>query len=280
MTIAENASLFSFKQTHKQPVQKHPVFASWDDIGQFLKLADDVKNTVKKNLVDKTLPISHQPTLSNSVHFQVEIEEPTVLPINTGQNNQADYLTILNVGQKRAHNMIANHLDAHLGGKRPPQMLMIVTSLGGTGKSTLLNTIMKAFEHHQSSHLLSKTAMSGVSATVIGGATLDWWGGNIPVSVPNSNNWMVKKSTTKAMHLRCKKKIAHTQWLAINEISMLTIDMLTVTSQVMRYVKTGNGSTDSAVPFSSLNMLLMGAFHKFPPVANSLGSLYQIHDNG
>lgn len=230
-------------------------------------------------MVDKTLSISHQPTLSNAVHFQVEIEEPTVLPINTGQNNQADYLTILNVRQKRAHNMVANHLGAHLGGKRPPQMLMIVTSLNGTGKSTLLNTIMKVFGHHQSSHLLSKTAMFRVAATVIGGATLDWWGGNIPVSVPNSNNWMVKKSTTKAMHSRCKKNIAHTQWLAINEISMLTIDMLTLTSQVMGYVKTRSGSTDSAVPFSSLNLLLMGAFHQFPPVANSLGSLYQIHDN-
>ena len=60
---------------------------------------------------------------------------------------------------------------------------------------------------------------------------------------------------------------------------MLTVDMLTLTSQVMGYVKTRSGSTDSAVPFSSLNLLLMGAFHQFPPVANSLGSLYQIHDN-
>ena len=49
---------------------------------------------------------------------------------------------------------------------------------------------------------------------------------------------------------------------------MLTMDMLTLVSQVMGYVKMRSRSANSTVPFSGLNVLLMGDSHQFPPVAN------------
>ena len=84
-------------------------------------------------------------------------------------------------------------------------MLMIVIGPGGIGKLILFNTIPKTFKHHQSGHLLLKTEMSRVAATVIRGTTLQWWGGIAPAGIPNSNDWMDKKSTTKVMHSRCEK---------------------------------------------------------------------------
>ena len=63
-------------------------------------------------------------------------------------------------------------MNANQAGRSPKQMLMIVIGPGGTGKLTLLNAITKSFEHNGVRHLLAKTAMSGVAATVIGGITL------------------------------------------------------------------------------------------------------------
>jgi ABC-type branched-subunit amino acid transport system ATPase component len=60
-------------------------------------------------------------------------------------------------------------------------MLMIVIGAGGTGKSTLLNTITTTFEKLNAQHLLKKTAMSGVAASLVGGTTLHWLAG-LPAS--------------------------------------------------------------------------------------------------
>ena len=45
------------------------------------------------------------------------------------------------------------------------------------------------------------------------------------------------------------KKIKPTQWIVIDEISMLTTKLLTLTSQVSGFIKTGNGAVDSTIPF-------------------------------
>jgi hypothetical protein len=83
-----------------------------------------------------------------------------------------DYLNQLNNDQRRAHDIVINHLSAHLNGSRPRQQLMIITGQGGTGKSTLLTAITTSFERLDCSQLLKKTAMSGVAASLIGGTTL------------------------------------------------------------------------------------------------------------
>ena len=55
---------------------------------------------------------------------------------------------------------------------------------------------------------------------------------------------------------------------------MLTTDLLTLTSQVTGFVKTGNGRANATVPFGGMNIILLGDFHQFPPVANSCASLH------
>lgn len=89
-----------------------------------------------------------------------------------------------------AHDIVYFYLDAHLEGKNPQQMLMMVIGPGGTGKSTLLNAVTKTFTSRNSSHLLAKTAMSGVAATVINGTMLHRWGG-IPTNNLTADDWMV-----------------------------------------------------------------------------------------
>ena len=151
---------------------------------------------------------------------------------------------------------------------------MIVIGAGGMGKSALLNVITKTFEVRHSRHLLAKMALSGVAATVIGGTTLHWWGG-LPTRISGaSNDWMDQKSTSKDIKMRREQNIVNTLWLAIDEISMLTTETLTHTSQVTGFVKTGAGQIDSSILFGGMNVILLGDFHQFPPVANPWAVLY------
>ena len=149
---------------------------------------------------------------------------------------------------------------------------MLVTGEGGSGKSTLLNAITSTFKTRGVSHLLAKTAMSGVAASLVGGSTLHWFVGLPSRSIPQSDIW--PDNANKKIKERRKNNLCGLEWLAIDEAGMCTLDLLTLLSQVAGKSRIDNGTADSTVPFGGLNILLMGDFHQFPPVGNSNAALY------
>ena len=60
---------------------------------------------------------------------------------------------------------------------------MIVHGQGGTGKSAMLNAIAETFTDLHVSHLLAKTAMSGVAASIVRGQTIHTWAA-LPIRTP------------------------------------------------------------------------------------------------
>lgn len=182
------------------------------------------------------------------------------------------HLAALNADQRRAHDIIASHLKAHLDSRAPRQTLMAVMGQGGTGKSTMLNAITTTFDLLDSSQLLAKTAMSGIAASLIGGTTLHWFASLPARKIPQSDIW--PDSPGKLMHDRRKTNLVPPQWLAIDEIRMCMLDLLTLLSQVMGKARVRLGTADSTVPFGGLNILIMGDFHQFPPVGHPNNALY------
>jgi PIF1-like helicase len=169
------------------------------------------------------------------------------------------------------HNIITHHLQAYLHGHDPPQRLMIVHGQGGTGKSALLNAISKSFSEMGASHLLAKTAMSGVAASIVHGQTLHSWAG-LPVRTPRSDKWLTHPGKEKDR--KRKKSMGTVLWLTIDEMSMLTTPLLTHLSQAIGFVKSGQDVIEPSVPFGGLNVVLLGDFHQLPPVANAKKELY------
>jgi len=111
---------------------------------------------------------------------------------------------ILNEEQLRAHNIVTNNLHAHLDGKRPEQILMMLVGQGGTGKSTVLNAITMTFDKLDVPHLLGKMALSGVAASLVGGTTLHWYAGLPLFTTPQSDIWPDNPSN-KISERRTKK---------------------------------------------------------------------------
>ncbi|KAH8976857.1 hypothetical protein EDB86DRAFT_2758806, partial [Lactarius hatsudake] len=65
-----------------------------------------------------------------------------------------------------------------------------------------------------------------------------------------------------------------TLWLTIDEKSMLTTPLLAHLSHVTGIVCTGQQSVDVSTLFGRLNVMLLGDFHQFPPVAAHGKELY------
>jgi hypothetical protein len=68
-----------------------------------------------------------------------------------------------------------------------------------------------------------------------------------------------------------QKKI---EWLAIDEMGMCTLDLLTLLSQVAGKVRMDDGKADVTIPFGGLNIILLGDFHQFPSVGAPNAALY------
>jgi hypothetical protein len=183
----------------------------------------------------------------------------------------------LNAEQLQAHNIVASHLQAHLAGHAPSQLLMIVIGQGGTGKSTILNAITKTFENMKASHLLEKTALSGVATSLIGGTTLHWHAGLPTQKIPQSNIW--PDNPSKATKDCRVANILNSQYLAIDKCGMCTLDLVTLLSQVVGKVRADDGSADSMTLFGGMNVILMGDFHQFPLVGAADGNNSPAPDN-
>jgi PIF1-like helicase len=201
------------------------------------------------------------------------VVEPEVISNETDNKNDAEYLQVLNVEQRMAHDIVINHLDAEILEKKPPQLLMNIVGPGGTGKSTLINAIGDSFARRDVSHLFAKTALSGVAASLIGGTTLHWWAGVPSRKTPKGDNWMDRSSRT--IKDRRNKNMSKPSWLVIDESGMLTKDLLAHLHQVAGSVRTGDGRADATIALGGLNTILTGDFHQFPPVGQPDVALYR-----
>jgi hypothetical protein len=196
-------------------------------------------------------------------------DEPSVSAIQPPEPASDPVFPHLNERQTMVHNIISTHLRAHLNGEHPEQLLLIAHGQGGTGKSEMLNAIAHTFDSLHANHLLAKTAMSGVAASIIGGDTLHSWAA-LPLTTPGCNKWLTHPN--KRIHARRQHNIGGVLWLMIDEISMLTTSLLQYLSQVTGFVR--GGGVNSTIPFGGICVLLLGDLHQFPPVANTSRELY------
>lgn len=146
----------------------------------------------------------------------------------------------LNQEQALAFTIISRHIVDLLQGKNPPQLLMVIHGQGGTGKTCLLNAITALFNNLGCAHRLAKTALTGVAASQIGGKTLHSWA-TIPATkgLPRSENWIFRPTKETA-----KRRTANMQgkWLlAADEMSLLTLEVFWLLSQVLTAFRAGEG---------------------------------------
>ncbi|KAJ3573731.1 hypothetical protein NP233_g2235 [Leucocoprinus birnbaumii] len=196
----------------------------------------------------------------------------TTVPLKTPSTRES--LDELKHDQRLVHDIVEQQLLRRLNGIPTRQMLMLCLGEGGTGKSRVIQEITKTYEEHGAANRLSRTATSGVAATLIDGETLHSWL-KVGIKGETGNEWMA--AADKKKHQIRVKKIANRYLLIIDECSMLTLRMLMSVSQLADYIrsKVREGEESIGIPFGRLDVMLFGDFHQFPPIRVSGVGLYE-----
>ena len=154
------------------------------------------------------------------------------------------------------------HLDQTLAGRSPPPLRMITYGEGGTGKSKVLQTISAAFKARRQEQLFVKAAYTATASSLVDGKTTHIIGGiSISSSRFDGENLISDEGRTKL-----ERFWEDYQYLAIDEMSMLSKDFFALLS---RNISIGK-KNEQQVSFGGLNIIILGDFHQFPPVARPI----------
>jgi ATP-dependent DNA helicase PIF1 len=127
----------------------------------------------------------------------------------------------------------------------------LLTGPGGTGKSFTLDLLRKEWGTR-----LSVAATTGIAALNVGGLTIHSWAG-LGLGTDTARHIAHRLMEQKG---KAYDKIISARRLAIDEVSMMSADLLTLLDQVLRLVR----RTDA--PFGGIQMLFIGDFLQLPPV--------------
>jgi len=130
---------------------------------------------------------------------------------------------------------------------------IFVSGGAGSGKSYLLNFLKR----HYSNYGLEVTASTGIASINIKGSTIHSWAGiglaNVPLRQIIANLESPKMS-------RVRSRIRKTKILAIDEISMISAEVLEILNEVFQAVR-GNNKV-----MGGMQIIFFGDFLQLPPV--------------
>ncbi len=130
---------------------------------------------------------------------------------------------------------------------------VFLTGPAGSGKTFLLNTYIAYLKKNRISYAV--TASTGIAATHIGGRTIHSWSGmGIKDQLSDKE---VEKLLKKPL---IYKRLAKTDVLIIDEVSMLHAYQLDIVNKILRHAR---GSWE---PFGGMQVILAGDFFQLPPV--------------
>lgn len=131
---------------------------------------------------------------------------------------------------------------------------VLITGGAGTGKSYLLQYLKR----HYSKYGLAITASTGIAAVNVGGATIHSWAG---IGLANMPVEQIINNLFSAKFAKLRRKIKQTNILAIDEISMISAELLEILDAVFQAVR------ENKKPMGGLQILLFGDFLQLPPIS-------------
>ncbi len=151
-----------------------------------------------------------------------------------------------NPEQLRAFEIVARHVC--YGG---PQLLMYIAGVGGTGKSYVVNAILRLFSLLGRRQQILVSAPTGAAAILIGGYTV-----HSLLMLPHRDNTDLQPLVFLW---------AGVFYLIIDEVSMIGAPLLSDICTRLQHAK-GNHDLAEDIPFGGVNIIFLGDFGQLKPV--------------
>ena len=139
-------------------------------------------------------------------------------------------------------------VDSYLNGDN-----IFISGGAGTGKSYLLNYLKRNFSHLG----LEITASTGIASINIGGSTIHSFAG---IGLANHPIEQILENLKHPKFSKLRKRIIRTRTLAIDEISMISPELLEILDIVFQEIR------QSKKVFGGLQVMFFGDFLQLPPV--------------
>lgn len=134
---------------------------------------------------------------------------------------------------------------------------VFLTGEPGSGKTHTVNAYIAWLRSHDIEP--SITASTGIAATHVGGMTLHAWSG---IGIADRMTPELLDSITNKEHVA--KRLQKAKVLIIDEVSMLSANVLSMVDEVVREVR-----HEPDLAFGGLQVVLVGDFFQLPPVSRS-----------
>ena len=180
----------------------------------------------------------------------------------------------LNKKQKMVYDIVAQKfVDQCIhkvdNGREPLQMLM--TRLGGTGKTHAFRALQELMKLHNSAHLIQFLGPTGTSAKQIGGMTVHkGLGISIALKLSGYGNRKAGESNEEySVGISMKNRTSicsewcHNLWLFIDEISLIGAQLLAQIDHALRYAKENNEW------FGGISVIFAGDFYQYALVGRT-----------
>lgn len=131
---------------------------------------------------------------------------------------------------------------------------VFLTGEPGSGKTHTVNAYVAWLRSHGIEPAI--TASTGIAATHIHGMTIHSWSG---IGIAERLSAELLERVSQKEHVA--RRIIKTQVLVIDEVSMLSADVLTMVDAVVREIRRDER------PFGGMQVVLVGDFFQLPPVA-------------
>jgi hypothetical protein len=142
---------------------------------------------------------------------------------------------------------------------------VFLTGEPGAGKTHTINTFVNYLRDSCVEPAI--TASTGIAATHIGGMTIHSWSG-IGIKTHLDKYDLDKIATSEYI----SKRVHRTRVLIIDEVSMLSANMLDMVDMVCREIK------QSDEPFGGIQIILVGDFFQLPPIIKNPSAALGIKD--
>jgi hypothetical protein len=176
-------------------------------------------------------------------------------------------LLTLNERQNIAFRLLCRHMDRAQRGERGlPQLCQFIGGEGGTGKSRIIEALLKLFATKGISHRLLVTATSGAAGAEIDGITIHSacnFSKDISRSLSQNNSERLAMPRSTGLRIDGQVRMAwqDKDMLVIDEVSMLGAQTLYAVNERLCELR-GSVQDFGSIPI----ILFLGDFHQFRPV--------------